>query len=117
MRSLGHEVEEIYRNRQHLCVVQKPTLLCSAKTDTGKQGRCQFLHYTTGVLVDIQIHKIKVDSLFPTRFANTILSQLPRTCFAVLVMTERTWYALDFLNLVWLKWILKELPSGGEFSV
>ena len=69
------------------------------------------------VQVNNQIHKIKVDSLFPTRFANTILSQLPRTCFAVLVMTERTWYALDFLNLVWLKWILKELPSGGEFSV
>ena len=36
--------------------------------------------------VDNQIHKMKVDSLFPIKFANTILSQLPRTCFAVLVM-------------------------------
>ena len=38
------------------------------------------------VHVDNQIHKIKVDSLFPTKFANTILLQLPRTCFAVLVI-------------------------------
>ena len=37
------------------------------------------------VKVDNQIHKIKVDSLLPIRFANTILSQSPRTCFAVLV--------------------------------
>ena len=29
--------------------------------------------------------KIKIDILFPVRFANTILSQLPRTCWAVLV--------------------------------
>ena len=36
------------------------------------------------VQVDNQI-KIKVDSLFPLKFANTMLSQLPRTCFAVLV--------------------------------
>ena len=40
------------------------------------------------VKVDNQIHKIKVDSLFPIRLANTILSQLPRTCFAVLVYIE-----------------------------
>ena len=33
-----------------------------------------------------QIHKIKVDTLFSIKFANTILSQLPRTCFAVLVV-------------------------------
>ena len=35
----------------------------------------------------------------------------------VVFMTERTWYAHDFFNLVWLEWIWKELPSGGEFSV
>ena len=33
-----------------------------------------------------QNHKIKIDSLIPIKFANTILSQLLRTCFAVLVM-------------------------------
>ena len=32
--------------------------------------------------------KKKTDSLFPIRFANTILSQLPRTCFAVLVFYD-----------------------------
>ena len=37
---------------------------------------------------DIQIHKIKVDSLFAIRFANTILLQLQRTCFAVLVVQD-----------------------------
>ena len=41
------------------------------------------------VQVNYQIHKIKVDSLFPKRFANTILSQLPRTCFAVLVKAAK----------------------------
>ena len=30
--------------------------------------------------------KIKIDSLFPIKFANTILSQLSRACFAVLVL-------------------------------
>ena len=40
------------------------------------------------VQVENQIHKIKVDSLFLIRFADTILSQLPRTCFAVLVFYE-----------------------------
>ena len=29
----------------------------------------------------------KMKTLFPIKFANTILSQLPRTCFAVLVFT------------------------------
>ena len=38
------------------------------------------------VQIHNHIHKIKVDSLFPIKFANTILSQLPRTCFAVLVI-------------------------------
>ena len=46
------------------------------------------------VQVDNQIHKIKVDSLFPIRFANTILSQLPRTCFAVLVYLDHSTVAL-----------------------
>ena len=32
--------------------------------------------------------KIKIDSLFPISCANTIHSQLPRTCFAVLVFYD-----------------------------
>ena len=40
------------------------------------------------VQIHNHIHKIKVDSLFPIKFANTILLQLPRTCFAVLVVVE-----------------------------
>ena len=38
--------------------------------------------------VDNQNHKIEVGSIFPIKFANTILLQLPRTCFAVLVFNE-----------------------------
>ena len=45
---------------------------------------------------DNQIHKIKVDSLFPIKFANTILSQLPRTCFAVLVFHYPMWWPAKY---------------------
>ena len=50
------------------------------------------------VQVDNQIHKIKVDSLFPIRFANTILSQLPRTCFTVLVILEYNYHNITSGN-------------------
>ena len=33
----------------------------------------------------------KMKTLFPIKFANTILSQLPRTCFAVLVCMGSKW--------------------------
>ena len=45
----------------------------------------------------VQIHKIKVDSLFPIKFANTIHSQLPRICFAVLVYNNLS-HSLSILH-------------------
>ena len=55
------------------------------------------------VQVDNQIHKIKFDSQFLLNFANTILSQLPRTCFAVLVQyynISRTIWMIKCLKIV-----------------
>ena len=47
------------------------------------------MHITTVQMCNVQVDnqiKIKVDSLFPLKFANTILLQIPRTYFTVLVI-------------------------------
>ena len=45
-----------------------------------------FLFYFILHNATVQKYIVKVESLFPKKFANTILSQLSRACFAVLVL-------------------------------
>ena len=71
----------------------------------------------SNVKVDNQNNNTKfdsIDSLFHVRFANTILSQLPRTCFAVLVFSKMSLIFFNISMFINVKSITTE-RSGEEW--
>ena len=80
MKTLFHTVFQIYRTgtEHYTCMNHDRLSMYGTPVPVHKYN----------VKVDNQNNNTKfdsIDSLFHVRFANTILSQLPRTCFAVLV--------------------------------
>ena len=60
--------------------------MCAIFNDSQKLIESTTVH-KYNVQIDNQNHMTKVDSIFPM-FAKTILSQLPRTCFSVIVLGD-----------------------------